>query len=100
MASPDSPFWKYHILKFGKDLYLTTNPGMKHMYCRNAPGYFIEVISNDPNLSTPTSTSGYTLIFKDSSRLKDNADVPYMMISKKSQAEGGFFTFGVPRENF
>ncbi|RCK54598.1 hypothetical protein Cantr_04274 [Candida viswanathii] len=100
MASPDSPFWKYHILKIGKDLYLTTNPGMKHMYCRNAPGYFIEVVSNDPAASTPAPGSGYSLIFKDSSAMKDDSEEPYMVITKKSQNEGGFFTFSTPRQNF
>lgn len=40
------PFWKYHVLKFGKDLYLTTNPDIKHIYCRNGPGLYVEVISN------------------------------------------------------
>ncbi|KAL6452732.1 hypothetical protein SBY92_000072 [Candida maltosa Xu316] len=102
MSSPDSPFWKYHILKFGKDLYLTTNPGTKHMYCRNAPGFFIEVISQDPKHLKPTATSGYSLIFKDSKDLQDDAvnSSPYMIITKKSQLEGGFFTFSIPRNNF
>lgn len=100
MASPGSPFWKYHILKIGKDLYLTTNPGMKHVYCRNAPGYFIEVVCHDPKLSIPTSESGYTLIFKDSGSLKYDSSDPYMVITKKSPAEGGHFTFTTPRENF
>lgn len=100
MSSPDAPFWKYHILKFGKDLYLTTNPGMKHVYCRNAPGYFIEVVSSDPTTIKPTPTSGYSLIFRDSTDLTENSRVPFMVVTKRPASEGGEFTFSIPKDKF
>lgn len=100
MSSPDAPFWKYHILKFGKDLYLTTNPGMKHVYCRNAPGYFIEVVSSDPTTIKPNSTSGYSLIFRDSSDLTEGSRVPFMIVTKNPASKGGEFTFSIPKDKF
>ncbi|RLV93027.1 hypothetical protein JA1_002786 [Spathaspora sp. JA1] len=77
-----TPFWKYHILKFGKDLYLTTNPDLKHMYCRNAPGYYVVV--------THTSDKGYTLVFK-------QQEVEVMTIIKHPH---GFFEFQVPKNKY
>ncbi|KAK6454442.1 uncharacterized protein RJT20DRAFT_136798 [Scheffersomyces xylosifermentans] len=95
----ETPFWKYHILKFGKDLYLTTNPGLKHIYCRNGPGYYVEVMS--PH-KTPDVEHGFTLIFKDieSCELENVESIPPIMtITKKSQTEGGYFTISLPRSS-
>ncbi|KAL7664525.1 hypothetical protein ABC855_g3357 [[Candida] zeylanoides] len=68
----DTPYWKYHVLKFGKDLYLTTNPDLKHIYCRNGPGVYVEVV--------PTSTDdGFSLLFRHTHGIESP---PYMIISK------------------
>lgn len=79
-----TPYWKYHVLRFGKDLYVTTNPSLKHMYCRNAPGYYIEVIEN--------GSDSYTLMFRDAENQQDKSKPPIMTITKKPQREGGYFT--------
>jgi hypothetical protein len=68
----DTPYWKYHVLKFGKDLYLTTNPDLKHIYCRNGPGVYVEVV--------PTSTDdGFSLLFRHTHGIESP---PYMIILK------------------
>ncbi|CAH2355824.1 hypothetical protein CLIB1423_35S00430 [[Candida] railenensis] len=64
------PFWKYHVLKFGKDLYLSTNPDIKHIYCRNGPGLYVEVISNKAE---------YSLHFR---HIQGIEHPPFMIISK------------------
>lgn len=47
LNSTDQKFWKYHILELGDNyFYLTTNPDSKHLYCRNAPGVYVEIISD------------------------------------------------------
>ncbi|OBA24479.1 hypothetical protein METBIDRAFT_34952 [Metschnikowia bicuspidata var. bicuspidata NRRL YB-4993] len=50
------PFWKFHVLKFGHCLYLTTNPTLRHLHCRNAPGYFVQVCDGP---------CGFSMIFED-----------------------------------
>ncbi|KAG7661429.1 uncharacterized protein J8A68_005007 [[Candida] subhashii] len=90
-----SPFWKYHILRFGRDLYLTTNPGMKHMYCRNAPGYYIIILDHEQRSRQPYSKKGFTLIFKDTSN--KTKDIPLMIIVKKAESEGGHFELSIPK---
>lgn len=68
----DTPYWKYHVLKFGKDLYLTTNPDLKHIYCRNGPGVYVEV------LLTGTD-DGFSLLFRHTHGIESP---PYMIILK------------------
>ena len=93
----DSPFWKYHILKFGKDLYLTTNPSLKHVYCRNGPGYFVEILHSE---KIPDPRKGFTMLFKDLESIETGgleSIAPIMTITKKPEAEGGYFTIILPR---
>ncbi|ODV69794.1 hypothetical protein HYPBUDRAFT_159627 [Hyphopichia burtonii NRRL Y-1933] len=104
-----TPFWKYHILKFGKNLYLTTNPGLKHIYCRNAPGYYVDV--KYPNEQDKLKKNGYTLIFRDINTVetipnlsqgkfeenKGEKNEPIMIITKKSEREGGYMTLSISR---
>ncbi|KAJ9111929.1 hypothetical protein QFC19_000851 [Naganishia cerealis] len=92
------PYWKYHVLKFGKDLYLTTNPGLKHIYCRNGPSYYVEVVY--PNKRQKTAKNGYTLIFKELDGVeKNDAKPPIMMIYKKPEKEGGHYTLSIPQRS-
>lgn len=59
-------FWKYHVLEFGNGLYLTTNPDAKHVYCRNAPGYHVEVLfpKNSRGATDSSGRSGFRLLFR------------------------------------
>ncbi|ODV94351.1 hypothetical protein PACTADRAFT_51207 [Pachysolen tannophilus NRRL Y-2460] len=61
-------FWKYHIISIGKNkMYLTTNPDIKHLYCRNGPGYFIDLLipkSDEKDKKLKQSEIGYRLVFK------------------------------------
>lgn len=95
-----SPFWKYHILKFGKNLFLTTNPGLKHIYCRNGPGYYVEVQQTKAGKNLK---DGFSLVFRDIHSVETNKqanDIPtIMIITKKSKAEGGYLTISVPRHS-
>lgn len=50
------PYWKYHVQHYGRDLYLTTNPTLRHLHCRNAPGYFVSIDG---------SAVDYTMSFED-----------------------------------
>lgn len=94
----DIPFWKYHIVRYGKDMYLTTNPDVKHMYCRNGPGFFVEVVYADKLLVVPDPAQGFQLVFKDISNIDSpDADAaPVMIIAKKPRAQGGYFTVLIP----
>lgn len=96
--SPSTPFWKYHILKFGKDLYLTTNPGLKHVYCRNGPGYYVEIIHTDKQHKSSKAKHGFTLIFKDIASMdpSNTNNPPIMVITKKLEKEGGYFSISIP----
>lgn len=96
--SPSTPFWKYHILKFGKDLYLTTNPGLQHVYCRNGPGYYVEIIHADKQHKNSKAKHGFTLIFKDITSMdpSNTNNPPIMVITKKLEKEGGYFTISIP----
>lgn len=89
----NTPYWKYHILRFGKDLYLTTNPSLKHMYCRNGPGYYVEITSGK------TADDGFTMVFKDSTNQSDKSIPPIMIIHKKSVKEGGHLTISLTKQN-
>lgn len=95
-----SPFWKYHILKFGKNLYLTTNPGLKHIYCRNGPGYYVEVQRTKAGKNLK---DGFSLVFRDIHTVETNKQAndipPIMIITKKSKVEGGYLTISVPRHS-
>lgn len=75
-------FWKYHVLEFGKGLYLTTNPDAKHMYCRNAPGFHVEIIypNNKNGRCDSTGRSGFRLIFKN----QIDGDV-FLTVTKNSE---------------
>lgn len=42
-------YWKYHVLKYSKDLYLTTNPDHNHLSRPVAPSYYVDTTSShDP----------------------------------------------------
>ncbi|GBL50523.1 hypothetical protein ACI3LY_001734 [Candidozyma auris] len=43
LQTGDQPFWKFHIQCFGDDMYLSTNPTMRHLQCRSMPGYFMSI---------------------------------------------------------
>lgn len=92
-----SPFWKYHILKLGKDLYLTTNPGAKHLYCRTAPGFYVEVkaLSHDTKVDRQ---KGYTLVFKHVDATEHNSMQTFMQITKAPERDGGYFTVRLPKD--
>lgn len=36
-------YWKYHVLKYSKDLYLTTNPDHEHLSRPVAPSYYVDL---------------------------------------------------------
>lgn len=36
-------YWKYHVLKYSKDLYLTTNPDHNHLSRPVAPSYYVDL---------------------------------------------------------
>lgn len=38
-------FWKFHAVRFGPHVYLTTNPTDRHIHCRSLPGYFVKMDS-------------------------------------------------------
>lgn len=95
----DTPFWKYHILKFGKDLYLTTNPGLKHIYCRNGPGFYVEVVFPN-NFKHHSSREGFKLIFKDIATKSVDANPEIMVIIKDPLSEGGKYSILIPRTSY
>lgn len=49
-------YWKFHLLRFGSTMYLTTNPTLKHLNCKSFPGYHI---------THTCSTDGTTMTFSD-----------------------------------
>ncbi|KAF3990594.1 hypothetical protein FT663_01669 [Candidozyma haemuli var. vulneris] len=52
----DQNFWKFHIQCFGDDMYLSTNPTMRHLQCRSLPGYFMSVDKEE---------TGFTINFEE-----------------------------------
>lgn len=95
-----APYWKYHVLRYGRDLYLTTNPDTEHLYCRNGPGFYVEVLYFD-KLALPDPSLGFNLIFKDmtpSESLSRDAQNPVMVITKKPQYQGGYFAILIPKK--
>lgn len=52
-------FWKFHMQVFANDIYLSTNPTMRHLHCRSAPGYFISVERDSP------TSKEFTMNFED-----------------------------------
>ena len=82
-STPDTQtFWKYHVLEFGNGLYLTTNPDAKHMYCRNAPGFHVEIMypNNSRGRVDKSGKSGFRLVFKN----EIDGDV-FLTVTKNSQ---------------
>lgn len=77
------PFWKFHLLRFANDMYLTTNPSSRHLHCRSSPGYFVTVAQND---------GGFTMTFEDF-----ESGQQILKIRKHSEKEGGFFRFKMKR---
>lgn len=76
-------FWKFHLLKFGPDMYLTTNPTPRHLYCRSFPGYYIGVDGN---------SADYTLSFEDIETGKT-----YLKIRKQNTKQGETFRYKLRR---
>lgn len=91
-----TPYWKYHVLKFGKDLYVTTNPSAKHVYCRNGPGYYIEITRD---LDQNNGDDGFTMIFKDAETQSNKLKPPIMLIHKRAKKDGGYFTVSLTRSS-
>ncbi|CCE89017.1 Piso0_001814 [Millerozyma farinosa CBS 7064] len=71
----ETPFWKYHVLRFGKDYYLTTNPGLKHVYCRNGPGFYVEVVGDQDQPQQ--------LIFRDIKLFEQKNESEVMRVSRR-----------------
>ena len=92
----EMPFWKYHILRFGKDLYLTTNPGTKYVHCRNGPSFYVEVVI-DQNLDSKGEE--YTLVFKDPGNLSQDPR-HCMVISKQRDEKQGYFNLRTPKNTY
>lgn len=76
-------FWKFHLVKFGSDMYLTTNPTPRHLHCRSFPGYFISVEGNSID---------YTLSFEDI-----ETGVTYLRIRKRTTKDREFFRYKLRR---
>ncbi|SGZ50781.1 CIC11C00000000449 [Sungouiella intermedia] len=76
-------FWKFHLIKFGNHMYLTTNPTPRHLHCRSFPGYFILIDGN---------ALDYTMSFED---IETGAS--YLRIRKRTSREGEFFRYKVRR---
>lgn len=82
----NQPFWKFHVLRFGTCLYLTTNPTLRHLHCRNAPGYFVN-ISKKP--------LGYSMVFEDI-----ETGEPLVKVEKVSDRRSDYFRFQVKKHRF
>lgn len=84
-TSPSFPqdFWKFHLVKFGSDMYLTTNPTPRHLHCRSFPGYFISIEGNSID---------YTLSFENI-----ETGVTYLRIRKRTTKEHEFFRYKMRR---
>ncbi|ODQ79093.1 hypothetical protein BABINDRAFT_162158 [Babjeviella inositovora NRRL Y-12698] len=92
--TPEPVFWKYHVLHYGKDLYLSTNPGLNHVYCRNAPGYYVEVLFPDPDPMSRMerrSKAGYRLIFRNM-----DSDEVVVTVTRTPAVSGGTFIVDAP----
>lgn len=76
-------FWKFHLLKFGGDMYLTTNPTPRHLCCRSFPGYYIGVEGN---------LADYTLTFEEIETGKT-----YLKIRRQISRQGHTFRFKLRR---
>lgn len=82
-TSFDQDFWKFHLIKFGNDMYLTTNPTPRHLHCRNFPGYFISIDGNPLD---------YTLSFEGI-----ESGVTYLRIRKRTTKEGEYYRYKIRR---
>lgn len=80
---PDQDFWKFHLSRFGHDMYLTTNPTPRHLHCRSFPGYYIVIQDN---------ALDYTLSFEDI-----ETGMTYFKIRKRNTNEGEFFRYKMRR---
>lgn len=100
ITTSEMPFWKYHILRFGKDLYLTTNPGTKYVHCRNGPSFYVEVVvESTQNLDIKSNGEEYTLTFKDPSNLSQDPR-QCMVISKKHDQQKDYFSIRTPKNTY
>lgn len=100
ITTSEMPFWKYHILRFGKDLYLTTNPGTKYVHCRNGPSFYVEVVVEPTqNLGSKSNGEEYTLTFKDPSNLSQDPR-QCMVISKKHDQQKDYFSIKTPKNTY
>ncbi|KAI5955425.1 hypothetical protein CANMA_004605 [Candida margitis] len=95
----EMPFWKYHILRFGKDLYLTTNPGTKYIHCRNGPSFYVEVVIESGHSQGSKPDEDYSLIFKDPNNLSQDPR-QCMVISKKHDQQKGYFNIRTPKNTY
>ncbi|GEQ66353.1 hypothetical protein JCM33374_g16 [Metschnikowia sp. JCM 33374] len=80
-STQKQPFWKFHVIRFGTCLYLTTNPTLRHLHCRNAPGYFVRISGN---------ALGYSMVFEDI-----ESGEAFVKIEKSSDRHSHHFTFQV-----
>ncbi|CDK27922.1 unnamed protein product [Kuraishia capsulata CBS 1993] len=64
-TAKDQTCWKYHVTKVSSnEFYLTTNPDSKHLYCRNAPGYWCTLLlpSAKPKRGQSQRDVGFRLV--------------------------------------
>lgn len=76
-------FWKFHLVKFANDMYLTTNPTPRHLHCRSFPGYYIAVEGD---------LQDYTLSFEGI-----ESGITYVRIRKQTKPDGEFFRYKLRR---
>lgn len=75
---------------------MTTNPSTKHMYCRNGPGYYVEVAYANEKRG---KSHGFSLVFRDIDSMDSKQKPPLMVITKKPASEGGYLTISIPRQS-
>lgn len=72
----EQSFWKFHLIRFGPSMYLTTNPSPRHLHCRTLPGYFIRMEG---------SNSDYTMMFEDIETGELLVTVQKCLVGKRSE---------------
>lgn len=89
-------FWKFHLLKFGPDMYLTTNPTPRHLYCRSFPGFYIGVDGNsaDCMLSFEDIETGKTYLKIRKQKTKQGETFRYKLRRVRSIENGQVKEFG------
>lgn len=85
-------FIKYHVYGHENRLLLTTNPDRRHVYCKYAPGFTVDV--QRPNLDATQRQAleggnpadlGFRLVFQ------GPGDKPEIVVTKRSKLKGGAY---------